>query len=595
MPPYDPGFTFATAAAIGARADNQDGSFLGTIDEPSFYSRALTPSEIQSVFGSGTSGKCLDLVPPTIVSQPRNTNIVLGANMAFNVVAGGSPSLAHQWRFNGTNIAGATNSSLVVSNVQFASMGSYSVMVSNQAGSVVSSAAALTVTFPPAAVRIVGTNAMAGGPVVVSVLLVANGNENAFGFSVNFSTQRLAFAGASLGSGAPGATLLLNNSLTQTGRLGAVVVFPFQSNFAPGTQEVLRVTFNSLPLLGVSSANTTISFADQPVSRELADAQLQTLSATYSSGIVTLAPSIFESDVSPRTNGNQNVSTTDWLQVGRFVARLDSPATTNEFQRADCAPLAGRGDGQLKVTDWVQAGRYLAGVDPLAVIGGPISESAPTFAGSSAARRLSVLNASISPGGTVGVSVHLESIGDENALGFTFSFDPSAFTFSGIKPGSGIAGAIFMPNLSQAGSGKVGVALALASGNKFSAGSHEVAKVNLVATAAAGGFLAALTDHIVTRCVSDAQANELPVGFVNGNVSISSTNPPPTLAIARSGGDVVLSWPVWAGDFTLQMGDTIGGVSGEWTNTFGPFQTNGGDIRFAAAVTNQTRFFRLRR
>ena len=595
VPAYDPSFNFGTGAAIGARADNQDGCFFGTIDEVSFYSRALTPAEIQTAYGAGLSGKCLDSVPPTIVSQPRNTTVLVGGNLTLTVAAGGSPTLAYQWRFNGANLGAATNTSLVVSNVQFTNIGVYSVVVSNPAGSVVSSNATLTVTFPPATARIGSTNAIAGGSVVVPLLLAANGNENAFGFSLNFSTQRLAFASATLGSGAAGATLLLNTSMTFTGRIGAAIVLPYPANLAPGTQEVLRVTFNSLPLLGVSSANTTISFADQPVARELTDAQLQTLSANYSSGILTLAPSVFESDVSPRTNGNQNVSTTDWLQVGRFVARLDVPASTNEFQRADCAPLASRGEGQLKVTDWVQAGRFLAGFDPLAVIGGAISESAPTFAGTSGARRLSALNVSLPPGGTALVSVALDSLGDENALGFTLAFDPLAFTFSSVELGSGAAGAVFLPNLSQAGSGKVGIALALGTGSKFSAGSHEVAKVNLLATAASGDFPVTFSDQIVTRCVSDAQASELPVGLVNGPISITSTNPSPTLAIASAGGGVVLSWPVWAGDFTLQTVDALGGVSGGWTNASGPWQTTGGNIQVLLSATNQTKFFLLRR
>jgi hypothetical protein len=593
--PYDPGFTFGTGAAIGARADNQDGSFMGMIDELAFYRRALTPSEIQTVLNSGSSGKCLDPVTPTIVSHPGNTNILVGSNMAFNVAAGGSLPLSYQWRFNGTNIAGGTNVSLSVSNVQFASGGLYSVLVSNQAGSVVSSSAALTVVFPPAPIRIGSTNAMAGSQVVVPVTIIANGNENAIGFSLNFNTQRFTYAGVTLGSGATGGTLLLNSSVSNTGRLGVVVVFPYQSNFTPGTQEVIRVTFNSLPLLGVSPTSSTISFADQPVSRELTDGSLQVLAATYSSGNITLAASIFESDVFPRTNGNQNVSTTDWLQVGRFVARLDSYVTTNEFQRADCAPLLTRGDGQVKVTDWVQAGRYLAGSDPLAVVGGPIYETAPTFAASSTSRLLSVLNSSVSPGGTAVATIRLNALGDENALGFTFAFDSTAFTFAGVELGSDASGAILTPNLSQTGSGKLGIALTLASGNTFSAGIREVVKVNLVAIAPAGQFPTTLADQIVTRCVSDAQANELPVNYVSGTILIGSINQLPTLAIARTSGVAIVSWPLWAGDYTLQMADTLGGISGGWTNIYSPLQTNGGEICLTLPVTNQTKFFRLRR
>src|SRR5262249_10093005 len=51
-PSYDPGFTFTTPAAIGARGDNLDNSFLGTIDDLSIYNRALSASEVLSIYNS---------------------------------------------------------------------------------------------------------------------------------------------------------------------------------------------------------------------------------------------------------------------------------------------------------------------------------------------------------------------------------------------------------------------------------------------------------------------------------------------------------------------------------------------------------------
>jgi len=54
-------YTFATAPAIGGRADNlnqnNNDSFLGSIDEISVYNRALTATEIQSVYQAGAAGK----------------------------------------------------------------------------------------------------------------------------------------------------------------------------------------------------------------------------------------------------------------------------------------------------------------------------------------------------------------------------------------------------------------------------------------------------------------------------------------------------------------------------------------------------------
>ena len=49
-PGYDPGFVFSTMAAIGARGDNSDNSFLGLIDEIGVFNRALSAAEIQAIY-----------------------------------------------------------------------------------------------------------------------------------------------------------------------------------------------------------------------------------------------------------------------------------------------------------------------------------------------------------------------------------------------------------------------------------------------------------------------------------------------------------------------------------------------------------------
>ena len=110
---------------------------------------------------------------------------------------------------------------------------------------------------------------------------------------------------------------------------------------------------------------TTISFGDSPIIRQLSDAPGNTLPATYTSDTIGIAAASFEADVSPRPNGDKAVTVTDWVLVGRFVARLDYPTNGSEFLRADCAPRSTLGDGHLTVADWVQAGRYAAGLDPL--------------------------------------------------------------------------------------------------------------------------------------------------------------------------------------------------------------------------------------
>ena len=83
-----------------------------------------------------------------ITSQPQNISTNKNSNATFSIAATGIVPLNFQWRFNGTNIFGATNSTLALTNVQPVDAGTYSVTVSNLAGGATSSNATLTVIFP---------------------------------------------------------------------------------------------------------------------------------------------------------------------------------------------------------------------------------------------------------------------------------------------------------------------------------------------------------------------------------------------------------------------------------------------------------------
>ncbi len=80
---------------------------------------------------------------PTITSQPSSVSVTSGGSVTFSVVATGAP-LNYQWALGGAAISGATSSSLTISNAQMANAGSYTVVVSNSAGSVTSNSATLT-------------------------------------------------------------------------------------------------------------------------------------------------------------------------------------------------------------------------------------------------------------------------------------------------------------------------------------------------------------------------------------------------------------------------------------------------------------------
>ena len=94
------------------------------------------------------------LVPPTITAQPSNQTAVLGTNVSFTVTATGTIPLAYQWTFEGTNLAGATADTLVLTNVQYSQAGGYAVVVTNMAGSITSVVANLTVSSPGISLQI---------------------------------------------------------------------------------------------------------------------------------------------------------------------------------------------------------------------------------------------------------------------------------------------------------------------------------------------------------------------------------------------------------------------------------------------------------
>jgi len=82
---------------------------------------------------------------PSITSQHQSQTAVAGTTINFTVAATGTAPLSYQWKFNGSNLSGATDTSLTLSNVQPSQAGTYSVRVSNPYGSAQSSAAQLTV------------------------------------------------------------------------------------------------------------------------------------------------------------------------------------------------------------------------------------------------------------------------------------------------------------------------------------------------------------------------------------------------------------------------------------------------------------------
>ncbi|WP_211102049.1 discoidin domain-containing protein [Nitrospirillum pindoramense] len=140
---------------------------------------ALYSVVVSNASGTSVTSKSalLSVVPPTvpaIVAQPQPQTVIAGQNAAFSVTATGSPVLRYQWYRNGTAISGATASVYNTPVLTLADNGaSFTVVVTNTAGTVTSAAAVLTVgaANPPSIVTAPASQAVSvNQTVVLSVL-----------------------------------------------------------------------------------------------------------------------------------------------------------------------------------------------------------------------------------------------------------------------------------------------------------------------------------------------------------------------------------------------------------------------------------------
>jgi hypothetical protein len=71
---------------------------------------------------------------PSITQPPQSQTVQWGSTFTLTVGVDGSGPYTYQWSFDGNPIAGATNISLTISNVQFTNAGTYTVVVSDSSG-----------------------------------------------------------------------------------------------------------------------------------------------------------------------------------------------------------------------------------------------------------------------------------------------------------------------------------------------------------------------------------------------------------------------------------------------------------------------------
>jgi hypothetical protein len=100
---------------------------------------------VSNLFGSVTSSNAILtlLTPPVITNQPVFFSQIMGPERTFSVTATGTGPFTYQWQLNGTNLPGATNSTLALSAINPSQAGAYSVVVTGPGGSTTSLVALL--------------------------------------------------------------------------------------------------------------------------------------------------------------------------------------------------------------------------------------------------------------------------------------------------------------------------------------------------------------------------------------------------------------------------------------------------------------------
>jgi hypothetical protein len=192
------------------------------------------------------------IVPPSIAQQPTDQLVQAGANATLAVVANGTSPLAYRWYFNTNSpVTGGTNATLTISNALITAAGTYSIVVSNAAGTIQSVPALLRVNRPPVPGAVSATTGQAI-PISITKLLSVAADPDGDGLSL--SSVNSATANGGMAS-------LSNSVVTYAPAAGFVgldnwnyVLADTRGGSATGTVSVTVVASNAIVLTPISQA-----------------------------------------------------------------------------------------------------------------------------------------------------------------------------------------------------------------------------------------------------------------------------------------------------------------------------------------------------
>ena len=127
-----------------------------------------------------------------------------------------------------------------------------------------------------------------GQIIIVPVSMISVGNENALGFNVTFDPAKLTFRGAAKGASANATQFNVNSNQVASGRLGIALSLSSGSVFPAGSNQLALLSFG---VKNTARGKTPVTFvATNPVVEQVCDNTAGVLSASFTSGEITLPP-----------------------------------------------------------------------------------------------------------------------------------------------------------------------------------------------------------------------------------------------------------------------------------------------------------------
>jgi len=562
--------------------------------------------------------------PPVITTQPASQTVLAGSAVLFSLGVAGTAPLTYQWCNGARALPSATNSTLVVSSVGAGNTGEYYAVVQNAAGTAYTSPATLAITTNPFA-------------------LLA-GAYNGLFYQTNGTVPDVTVQTAGM----------LGNCLVSTnGTYSANVyfygsVYPLSGvlNASGKDTEVVSCAANGLPNLNVS-LQLDMTGASQSITGAVSNMDTSNpWTAPLVATLATNALSVPAGDIDmviPPQSGAVNapltacdfsiVSTGAGVNLWGVLADGTSVIQTAPMSQNGSFPLyaslyggSGLLEGWVNLAGGVPSGTitwvcptgisslipYPNGFTNVTTIGTALATLTPPVITAQPA------NQTVNAGGTAAFAV-----GASNGGPLTYQWYDGAAALSGATNA-----ALTLPDVSDASAGNYSVVIANSAGSvtssvaALSVVDPPVITVQPVAQSVFTGGFACFTVGVNgtapvsyewlyngTPLASEQGLNFLLVpvsagtagnysvvvansaGSVTSSVAPLQTSVGPTLAIAKSGNDIVVSWPSSATGYTLQQNSNL--ATTNWTASGYPVTTNGATASITISSPTGNMFFRL--